>query len=51
MFGRLKNWGATVIQCELLSRKPAHTILTFNYGSRSGTGILGGFILGVDAIS
>ncbi|GAN91777.1 bacteriophage tail protein [Gluconobacter frateurii M-2] len=44
------NWGATVIQCELLSRKPAHTILTFNYGSGDGTGVLGGFILGVDAI-
>lgn len=44
------NWGATVVQCELLSRKPAHTILTFNYVSSSGLGTLGNFILGIDVL-
>ncbi|MGS0648893.1 YmfQ family protein [Komagataeibacter melomenusus] len=25
------TWGSTVLQCELTARKPAHTILIFNY--------------------
>lgn len=44
------TWGATVAQCELLSRKPAHTILSFNYVFSSNVGTLGNFILGVDAL-
>ncbi|MFT8354121.1 MAG: YmfQ family protein [Gluconobacter japonicus] len=36
------SWGNTVLQCELTSRKPAHTVLIFNYITTNAAGESGG---------
>lgn len=44
------TWGSTVVQCELTPRKPAHTILIFNYSDGDPTP-LDDFELDVDQLS
>ena len=45
------TWGATVIQCEFEARKPAHTILLFDYGSAGNPGALDSFMLDSNTLS
>ncbi|GCE83075.1 YmfQ family protein [Komagataeibacter diospyri] len=44
------TWGSTVIQCEFSARKPAHTILLFDYSAGNTPGRLGSFILNIDTL-
>jgi uncharacterized protein YmfQ (DUF2313 family) len=41
------TWGSTIVQCEFLARKPAHTLLLFRYGRDEA---LGAFIIGINTL-
>lgn len=45
------SWGAVVVQCEFLGRKPAHTILNFTYGSGDKSSPLSQFVLDVNTLT
>jgi len=43
------TWGSSAAQCEILQRKPAHTVLIFAYGGDAPSAPLGSLILGVNS--